>query len=348
MSDIERSLARAAIRQGWTFDDRWSRMGSPFTWVDGQRMAPETFLTDVYAVLQYVSMFYERYDTLDELRTDDHDAVRDDLAGVVRGLVAHLFPHLVDDARVASNIECTALTRTQDYGAIRTFCTDLVEAPAHLDIGPGLGSHALYSLRHLGGRYLGLEASPHSYSIQRHVFRFLVEGGPGYLDPIVMEELGASDADVAAAIADTARPITHVPSWLADAVPDDSIDLVTATFVLNEVSPAAIVWLLHHISRTVRVGGYVYLRDSGRRKPNRHDLDYDAMLVELGFEECGRLDVENRVDMFGIPRAYRRRESVATDGFDAFFDRCFGRVASTSHEGGYMQNLPSMLTTPDA
>ena len=30
------SLERTALRQGWAFDDRLNRIGSPFAWIDGE------------------------------------------------------------------------------------------------------------------------------------------------------------------------------------------------------------------------------------------------------------------------------------------------------------------------
>lgn len=93
-------------------------------------------------------------------------------------------------------------------------------------------------------------------------------------------------------------------------MPDNFFDLVTATWVLNELNMAGIVYLLSHCVRTLRVDGYFYIRGSGKRKPGRHDINYDALLLEFGFEEVKRLLVRNRVDFYGVPRMYRKTDRV--------------------------------------
>ena len=138
-------------------------------------------------------------------------------------------------------------------------------------------------------------------------------------------------------LAGDAAAVRLVPSWHLGLLAHGSVDLVSATWVLNEVTPAGICWLLHHIARLVRVGGYVYIRDSGRRKPLRHDLDYDAALSAFGFEEVGRLDIRNRVDMHGIPRIYGRGKREAPS-FEEVFETHFGRFAVTAHGGSHAQD----------
>ena len=114
---------------------------------------------------------------------------------------------------------------------------------------------------------------------------------------------------------------------------------MTATFVLNEVTPAAIVWLLHTSMRTLKLGGHIYIRDSERLKPNRHSLNYEKVLREFGFVQTGRLDVNNRVDMFGIPRIYQKQKNYSLT-FEELFDHYFGKYSVTSHGGEFMQNIP--------
>ena len=61
------------------------------------------------------------------------------------------------------------------------------------------------------------------------------------------------------------------------------------------------------------------IRDSHRVKPNRHQLRYDEVLAELGYERVAHLDVKNRVDMFGIPRIYQKTKHEALS-FDDMFE----------------------------
>lgn len=337
MKDFLNSQENAALRQGWAFDDRWSRIGSPYIWVDGDRM--DSMLTDQYAMLQFLSMYYEKYETLAALKTSDHDAVYKKGEETLRGMLDFYFPFLPQDKRVKNNIECTALTRTQDYCFIRQFCKDLAANPTHLDIGPGLGSHAMYSTFFLKGRYLGLEASKYSYEAQRYFFRHLAAlSGNTYCDPISAEKINGYNREVGALVNDSRFKITHVPSWYAEDIKSQTVDLVTATWVLNEVSPAGITWLLSHSLRSLKMGGYFYIRDSHKLKPNRHAVNYDELLQKYGCERVKELEVTNRVDMFGIPRAYQKKKEFNL-GFEEFFDQLYGRFAITVHQGEYMQNL---------
>lgn len=340
MKDITDSLDRALRRQGWLFGDRWSRTGSPFVWVDGNQMLASTkFLQGPYGVLQGLAMYYEDYPTLDDVRTDDHADVAANLERRLESLLQSMaMQGHIEDFR--DNITLTARTRAQDYSFIKRYAIDLPVAPAHLDLGPGLGTHALYSIDHLKGGYTGVETSDFFYEIQRNVFRSLASSNIIYYDPIIDEtlEVPLTKIDARLASAGQSSTVTHVPCWYFESVPRASQDLVTATFMLNETAPAGISWLLAHSISCLKPGGYFYIRDSRRLKPNRHQLNYDNALQELGFAEVKRLDIRNRVDMFGLPRLYQKLDSL-TLTFEEVFERYFGREAVTVHQGEYMQNV---------
>jgi SAM-dependent methyltransferase len=340
LNDVLDSLNRALIRQKWMLGDRWNRIGHPFIWVDGKQQQSSTlFMDGPGAVLQALSIYYEEYPTLDDVRTDDHEKVFENLSERLREFMRRMgMGGLVEE--YANYIHVTALTRAQDYSFIKRYAADLAGEPAHLDIGPGFGSHAFYSLFHLGGGYTGVEASDFYYNVQRHTYRYLGAHFTGYHDPVIEDALGASPDAVAANIAKASGTgkVSHVPSWYFGALPDRSRDLITATFMLNEVSPSGIAWLLSHANRVLREGGYFYIRDSHRVKPNRHQLRYDEVLGELGYERVHHLDVQNRVDMFGIPRIYQKTRHDALS-FDDMFERYFGHFAMAALLGEYMQNV---------
>ena len=50
------------------------------------------------------------------------------------------------------------------------------------------------------------------------------------------------------------------------------------------------------------------------------------------------LDVKNRIDMFAIPRLYRKVKRVDIN-FENLFSLLVGREGVTSHGGEYVQNL---------
>jgi hypothetical protein len=340
MNDILNSLNRALNSQGWVFGELWSRIGSPFLWVDGEQQQSGTkFLEGPYGVLQGLAMYYEKYPTLDEVRTVDHEDVVTTIHDqLIKLLQSTGMGDLIEEYQ--NNVNLTALTRAQDYSFIKKYASELPAQPAHLDLGPGLGTHAIYSLSCLKGGYTGLETSDFFYDVQRYLFRYLATNGFQYYDPIIDETLGKSQAQIKNRIqtAGNEGSLTHLPSWYFQDLPDNSQDLVTATFMLNETAPAGISWLLAHSNRSLKKGGYFYIRDSERLKPNRHQLNYDRVLQEIGFEEVKYLKVENRVDMFGVPRIYQKTKAVSLT-FEEFFDRFFGRYAITVHSGEYMQNI---------
>lgn len=159
LNDVLDSLNRALIRQKWMLGDRWNRIGHPFIWVDGKQQQSSTlFMEGPGAVLQALSIYYEEYPTLDDVRTDDHDQVFQNLTDRLGEYLRRMgMGGFVEE--YGNYIHVTALTRAQDYSFIKRYAAELPAEPAHLDIGPGFGSHAFYSLFHLGGGYTGFEAS---------------------------------------------------------------------------------------------------------------------------------------------------------------------------------------------
>ncbi len=344
MKDFFNSLEKAMLSQRWVFDDRWSRIGNPFSWVDGSRMDGHSFLKQEYAILQCLSMYYEEYESPEVLKkSKQHDECFNSLNETLEKVVSHFFPSLEIDKRIKNNIKCTALARTQDFSFNELFLSELPNKPVHLDIGPGLGTHAIYSNKILNSSYIALEANDYMYAVQRLIYRYLSHATNPYYDLINAETLGVSESKIKEHLSSIEKyAFFHLPSWHFSMLGDKSVDLATATFVLNEVSPAGIVWLLHNTVRCLKNGGYFYIRDSNKLKPNRHTFNYDNVLQDLGFKLVKKLDVINREDMFGIPRAYQKNEEYNLS-FEDLFDQYFGRVAVTNHGGEYMQNLPKKL-----
>ena len=341
MLDIIESYKRATIEQKWVFGERMNRIGDPFVWVDGEQLSQFDRLSDSLSVLQYLAMSGEIYETPEAIRTDDHDEVYGTIEGKLRRSFSYFVPFISSrDYGFEDYIKSTASVKLQDYCVLRTFC-DLKPGLAHLDIGPGLGANAIYSLWGLMATYYSLEAFPQSYSVQRRFLRSLLGDDPAYLDLIECENFGLGKSEMEDELNGTGKyRIKHVPSWHFGLVSEESMDLVTATWVLNEVTPAGITWLVANATRVLKIGGYFYLRDSGKRKPNRHNLDYDQALLDMGFEKVGHLDIRNRIDMHGVPRVYCKTHHDPVT-FETLFDRLFGRFSVTSHGGDFMQNVDS-------
>jgi len=341
MLDITRSLDNALTKQGWIFADRWSRIGHPYEWVDGDKTPAMYKEPGSLAVVQYLSMFYEEYPALDEIKTSDYDEMGEYLENEFRRILMNFAPFMdsQNSAVFQHYVKCMAQRRLQDYSFCKKFCKDLPSAVKHLDYGPGLGSHAVYSLKGFNSTYYGTDASPISYSVQRQVFRTLLKGSPGYLDTIDCENFCLPENAIRQELnhQDKYR-VKHFPSWHLPLLSDGTCDLITATWMLNEITPAGILWLLSHATRVLKKGGYFYIRDSRNLKPSRHQINYDNWLIELGFECVKELKVVNRVDMHGVPRVYRNVKGEKVS-FDELADRCLGKFLLPALGAGYAQDL---------
>lgn len=341
MKDIIDSRARAIIRDKWCFGERMNRIGDPFEWVDGRQMNMLGQLEGTALVLQYLAMSGEIYETPEPIRPPDFEK---DLA-TIRTALSSSFNAFVPFATAADidfedYIESTATVKAQDCGFIKTFLKDLPETPTQFDIGPGLGANALYSTLCLNSKYISGDANPHSLTAQRLFFRQVASAPGRFFDTIDAETLQISPQDIRANLHIPNKfDIAQVPTWNLDFLEPQSIDLVSATWVLNEVNPAGIAWLLYHSDRMLREGGYFYIRDSNKLKPLRHSLDYDKALQNLGYQLVEKLEIKNRIDMHGIPRAYRKIAPSTCSSFEAFFDLHYNRFAVTTHGGEFDQNI---------
>lgn len=341
MDDIRQSLERALSNQGWIYADKQHRIGNPFEWVDGDLTTNLGEVRGVKGLLQYLSMFYEHYPLPEEFKTSDYEEMLKYIESVIRRLYESLVPfeHPVDISP-ETYIQSTALVRAQDYSIIKSMCPNIKAGLNQLDLGSGLGSHATYSLKGLNSCFYSLEAVPHTYAIQRDFYRFLSEGNSTYLDLIECENFNVSESEMRKLVnGSTKYRIKHIPSWHSGLIDDHSIDLVTATWVLNELTASGIMWLISQCTRVLKKGGYFYIRDSSKLKPLRHQINYDELLVSLGFKEVGRANVRNRIDLHGIPRAYCK-ETEKSIGFLELVDKCIGKFGITVHGGDYVQNLP--------
>jgi len=332
--DIVESLKKALILQKWNEGDRGSRIGHPFHWVDIETAPGLHNLSELSALLLYFTMFYEQYPTPKTIECPDMEDVQREIRRAALYVFRRYFPFL-SVADYDKYLDALASTRAQDYSFIKSFADLQTSDVRHLDIGPGLGSHALYSRYAFKSLYCGLEAYPESYQVQRNFFRYLSTEDAPYLDFVAAEAFGVPDAKFTEILRNTRKGIVHVPSWKFPVVDSNYFDLVTATWVLNEVNHAGILWLLGESIRTLKVGGWLYIRDSGKLKPGRHDVDYDALLTSLGFEEVRRLQVQNRVDFFGIPRMYRKTKMTTVLSFDQLADRILGKFHISVQSGTY-------------
>jgi hypothetical protein len=283
----------------------------------------------------YFTMFYERYPTPEAIMCSNFNEVFQEVRSRLSEVFRLYFPWLPED-EYRNYLDVHAQRRAEDYGLIKSFSL-LGEGIKHLDIGPGLGSHALYSRYALRSLYCGLEAHPPSYQVQRNSYRCFSIGQAPYVDFVAAETFGVSDSKLADMLRAAGEGILHIPSWKFPVIDDNFFDLVTATWVLNEVNLAGILWLVAGSTRSLKEGGYFYVRDSTRQLPGRHGVDYDALLLRLGFEEVVRLQVKNRVDFHGIPRMYRKTQDTKVPSYDELVNQTLGHFGNIPAQGAYGQ-----------
>jgi hypothetical protein len=339
MKDINDSLQRAMVEQGWVFGDRATRIGCPFDWTENENKQTITNLEGLLAVAFYFSMFYVKKETSPQIMISNHDEAKRICHDGMNQIFRHFFPFLPLNSEWTNYIESQAMIRTQDYCFIKKYCPDLPQGINHLDVGAGLGSSAIYSLNLFDSVFYAIEAHPMSYSVQRNVFRYLTPNTGTYLDLIECENFQIGTDDARKMLNSNAGfRIKHAPSWKLPLVDISTIDLLTATFVLNELNYSGVLWVLSHASRTLKRGGYFYIRDSTILKPGMHAIDYDNVLQNIGFEKIAQLEYENRFDHYGIPRVYRKNSDTIYT-FEEMVDICLGKFASVAGGGTRAYNL---------
>lgn len=339
MEDIRISLNKELVKQGWLNGEKASRIGNPFQCVDEDQSPNLYVTTGINAIMQMSSMFWEQYKTPKELISNEYNTVLTEYNKIFTECVNDLVP-FIDKYDIWDNnyIESMSLVRAQDFGFINKHA-DLNSKINHLDFGPGLGAHSIWSIKGFNSRYFGLDASPNSISVQRLFFRYLSNRYTEFaknLDIIECENFGLDDDQIINEIKNSKYKIIHVPSWKSYLLEDISFDLVTATWMLNEINHAGICWLMSIASQRIKQNGYIYIRDSNKLKPGRHNINYDNLLEDAGFELVSKLKVINRVDYYGIPRLYKKINENKYS-FDELTEKYIGQWSSVVLGGDYLQ-----------
>ena len=336
--DLDQSLKNALVKKKWIYGDKYFRIGNPFEWVDGNLQISKLNFRGVVDLMQWYSGYYERYETLKEFKyknyTKDFDLVLD----TYKNIFNFYFPFYENQKDFNNNIKCHSLARIQDYCVIRKFIKK--KKIEHLDFGPGLGGNAVYSLRLLGANYTGIEAHHWSYEIQRLFFRALILKKEKYLDFLSLESLAVDETKYKYFANSSEFNIKQIPSWHFDIIKNNSKDLISATTCLNEINTSGIIYFLYHADRVLKKDGYLYIRDSAKLKPSRHNIDYDNLLTNLfGYSLVKDYrNLKNRKDIFALPRLYKKNKNNYLN-FEKLYNKILGRFAITSHGSVYNQNL---------
>lgn len=338
MEDIKQSMEKALVEQGWIFGDKATRIGSPFVWAENEHKKNILNLHNLYAIGFYFSMWYVKKHTPKVLVLENHDEVNQYMISEVTRSFKHFFPFLSFTETWKNHIEAQALARAQDYFFVKKFCKDLPLKINHIDIGPGLGCAAIASNKFLNSTFYALEACPMSYGVQRDYFRFISPYPGAYLDVIECENYQLQPDVIINEIKKSDYRIKHIPSWRFPWLDKESMDLMSATFVLNELNYAGILWILSNATRVIKKGGYFYIRDSEILKPGTHNIDYDKVLSKIGFKKIQKLRFKNRHVYFGIPRLYQKTNSQILS-FEEIVEMCLGKYTSVASGRNWEYNI---------
>ena len=348
MKDILDSLNKAKSKKGWIYGEKMNRIGDPFQWVDGEQLNKFSNLSKAQSFLQFLSMSGEIYENPKKIKVKNYKKFEKRIIKKLNDVFQKFIPFKTPkQIKFEKYLKSTASVKQQDYSFLKKFCKKLPKKINHLDIGPGLGANLIYSYLGFNSCYYALEAFPHSYKVQREFFTKSLNKDELYLDPVECENLNLSDKEITKEInLNNKYKIKHIPSWYFDNIKDNSIDLISATWVLNEVNSSGICWLLTNIANKLKPGGFLYLRDSKKLKPLRHNLIYDSFVVEkMGFKKVGELKVKNRVDMHGIPRLYQKTTKTKKISFTKLYNLAFSFFSVTSHGGNFNQSNTSSKKT---
>lgn len=340
--DLELSLKKNLLKKKWIFADKYFRIGNPFEWIDGELQLSKHDFSGVIDLLQWYSGYYEKYETLDSFLHKDYENDYNIIHSAFKKIFTSYFPFLDCDENEYSNyINCHTLSRVQDVCVFRNFAKSLFNKDNlhHLDFGSGLGGASIYSLKILKSVFTSIEAHKWSYNIQRLFYRKIIDENQKYLDLVSCEPFSKSDEELKKLINSKNFNIKQIPSWYFEDIDNSSQDLITATTCLNEINNAGIIHFIINADRVLKIDGYIYFRDSNKRKPGRNTINYDEIFELLfGYKVVKKFDLINRKDIFAIPRIYQKTKNTSFS-FEKLFNKIIGFEAVTSHGGNYSQNL---------
>ena len=89
-------------------------------------------------------------------------------------------------------------------------------------------------------------------------------------------------------------------------IPNSHFDLIICSNVLTEILPDVFEFVIIEIERTLKTGGILYIKDHGLADQCGHQYYDHEVLEKLNFAlEC-RPFVKDMVDIWTVPRLYRK------------------------------------------
>ena len=111
-------------------------------------------------------------------------------------------------------------------------------------------------------------------------------------------------------LSDKRGAIYHLPMWKWKLIPSASVDVACSVFVFPEINEFALKETIVQLKRTLKPGGYLYLRDhlyhTGEKNHfGGHRLDTEKLLESYGFKKIYQPEYKDNVEIYGTPRVYQ-------------------------------------------
>jgi SAM-dependent methyltransferase len=159
-----------------------------------------------------------------------------------------------------------------------------------LDFGAGFGRQIATWDHQI--TYVAMDAIEVPYLLQRAYF---LAGGVRLVDYMDDPEGFRIQPD---------RSAYHLPTWRDDLLPDGFFDRVLCVQVLGEIPDRTFIWTLKLFARVLRPGGQLYIRDHNRGYQPGHRQLRERCLRKAGFALRFRPDLEDYVDVHGLPEIW--------------------------------------------
>jgi SAM-dependent methyltransferase len=106
--------------------------------------------------------------------------------------------------------------------------------------------------------------------------------------------------------------IYHLPTWKMEIIKNNSVDLITAVFVLNEINQFALNHFINQARRVLKKGGYIYIKDhlyqTGEKShKGAHKNNTEVELKKAGFDIIFQGNYKDDQEIFGIPRILKKK-----------------------------------------
>jgi len=324
---ILNSLDKALINQKWHLGDVAGRIGHPFTWADTGAKPLITKLDATNGLMHYYYMYYVIKKTPEFIKTNKTNIYIKKLYKIFEEFFFEKYPYIKKDTQNTNSFKSQSIARAQDLSFIKKYAKNLKKNINVLDIGPGLcGMLPTLDLEY-NLNYFAVEADPMTYEAQLEFLKlFCYKKNIKIFDTIEAEDyldLTKIKKEI------SKQKICHIPSWNFDLIKDNTMDIAVAMFMLNELTYSGIFWLLSKTISKLKIGGYLYVRDSNILKPGCHNFDYNNELLKLGFEEVAFYRIKNRLDFFGIPRIYKKVKNI-NPSYDFLVKKYLGKYTSVA------------------